>query len=403
MITESIKEKIKDLFENTPDNIGVSFGKKITNGQYTDEIGIVFTIDKKLPIDQIPENEVLPSSIEIDGVVYPTDVFEVGEIRPLTCPQNVIDNCYGWQNIAPGNRGNIRPIKGGISITATNTLGSVGTMGFLAVDVESKAIVGVTNNHVAIGDAFMTNQRDTSGVLENERGSIVFQPGESSVPSSTFKIGEVIRYVPIYTGSANQVDGALLYISSSVDSTSESFKQFGLSYTSPIPFASTAEINNLLSTNPPLCSSGRTTGPKEGSPCGLVMSAINVSTFVQPFKLQGQNKVVPFNDCISFTRIDPDCPFPIFPGDSGSALIANFSGVWKIIGLVFAGGNNIGIACRIDNVAAQLGIEEWDGTAKNHATSVVYKSNPGTSNSPYINCGNKYYQIGLEYAVANPC
>jgi len=406
MITDSIKEKIKELFNNTPDNVGVSFGKKITNGKYTDEIGIVFTIDKKLPLDQIPENEVLPSSIEIDGTVYSTDVFEVGKIIPLACSQSIIDNCYNWFNTAPGNRGNIRPLKGGVSITSDKNLGSVGTMGFIAVDTDSQALVGVTNNHVVIGDAFMTSQRSISGlnpVLENEKGDRVYQPGESPIPSQTFKIGEVIRYVPIYTGSANQVDGALLYISSSVDSISESYKQFGLSYTSSLPFASTAEIDNLLSTNPPLCSSGRTTGPKEGSPCGLIMSAINVSTYVQPYKLQGNDKVVLFNDCISFTRIDPDCPHPVYPGDSGSALIANFSGVWKIIGLVFAGGNNIGIACRIDNVALQLGIEEWDGTAKNHVTSIAYKSNPSTSNSSYINCGSKYWQIGLEYGVSNPC
>ena len=50
--------------------------------------------------------------------------------------------------------------------------------------------------------------------------------------------------------------------------------------------------------------------------------------------------------------------------DSGSALAAYIDGVWKIIGLCFAGSTYYGMACRIDNVAAQLNISAWDGTTK---------------------------------------
>ena len=47
MSTELIKLKIKELFDNTPENVGVMFGKKVTNGKYTDETSIVFTVEKK--------------------------------------------------------------------------------------------------------------------------------------------------------------------------------------------------------------------------------------------------------------------------------------------------------------------------------------------------------------------
>jgi phosphoribosylformimino-5-aminoimidazole carboxamide ribonucleotide (ProFAR) isomerase len=96
-MNQSIKDKIHELFISTPSDVSVGYGKNITNGEYTGEIGIVFNVEKKKPLNEIPENEILPTSVEIGGVTYITDVFERGKLIPLACSQQVLDNCYGWQ------------------------------------------------------------------------------------------------------------------------------------------------------------------------------------------------------------------------------------------------------------------------------------------------------------------
>ena len=366
MLTESIKQKIQELFDSTPDNIGVSYGRKISNGEFTGEIGITFTVETKLPLGEIPEDQVLPSSVTIDGVDYVTDVVQVGKIQALACDPTTLNNCYGWQTTPPGNRGSIRPLKGGISITSFNKQDAVGTLGFIAVDTVTQALVGVTNNHVVIKDAFYTSDRNINGIIENEMSDNVYQPGEIYPPSPSAKIGEVLRYVPMNLSGNNKVDGALFSVASGDISNTESIKQYGLSYTAAMPFASTAEINGLLTTNPSVYSSGRTTGAKGEGLCTLVISQIGYTTIVGGYKLQGALQNVTFTDCIVFTRTNPDCSYPVYPGDSGSALIASFGGTWKIIGLVFAGSEFEGVACRIDEVASQLGIEAWNGSAKNY-------------------------------------
>ena len=92
------------------------------------------------------------------------------------------------------------------------------------------------------------------------------------------------------------------------------------------------------------------------------------------------------------------------------ALIADFSGVRKIIGLVFAAGAVCGIfyygyACRIDRVAAELGIEAWDGTAKGYVdpASITYKTTFNGSSNKILNCGGtNYWQVGLT-TLNTPC
>lgn len=405
MLTESIKQKIQELFDSTPDNVGVSFGKKRTDGEFTGEIGITFSVETKLPLEQIPADEVLPSSVTIDGVEYVTDVVQVGKIQPLACDPTTLANCYGWQTVPPINRLTTRPLKGGISLTSFNNVDHVGTLGFIAVDTATQALVGVTNNHVVVKDAFYTSSRNLNGVIENELSDSVYQNGENGSPQPTLKIGEVLRYVPMDPLGANQVDGALVSVDSADISLTESFKQVGLSYSLAMPFASTAEINALLSTNPSIYSSGRTSGAKGEASCPLVISSIGYTVYVGPYNLQGVDQNALYTNCISFTRSNVDCLYPIAPGDSGSALIANFGGTWKIIGLVFAGSDYLGLASRIDEVVSQLGIEAWDGTTKNYVdlSTKTYKTTSNGSSNKTLSCsGSTYWQVGLTN-TSSPC
>ena len=423
MLTEPIKQKIKDLFDSTPDYVGVGWGNKISDNQHTGERSIVFNVTKKLPLSEIPEEEYLPSTVEIDGVTYKTDVIEVGEITAFACPTTTLNSCYSWStpfdyngvvygtNTPPANRGVIRPMQGGISITSQKQLGTVGTLGFLAVDNEKNALVGVTNNHVVIGDAFFTIYRTLTN--SNEYQDQYYQSGEGGFQGNpNYVVGEVVRYVPINPApSLNTVDGALVTIDPSKVTNAESYKLYGTSITTPMPFATTAEINQLVNTNPPLASSGRTSGVKQGSPCGLKILQVGGSTSVAGYKLQGVTQTVSFSNVITFIRNSPDqttiaeCPYPIYPGDSGSALAAFIGGVWKIVGLCFAGSTYYGMANRIDEVAAQLNISAWDGTTKNYfnTDSRQYKTTPGGSSNKTLTCtSNIYWQVGTT-SDTNPC
>ena len=402
-MNENIKNKIQELFDSTPEGVGVMFGNKIRNGEYTGEPSIVFTVEKKLPLSEIPSDQILPSSVEIDGVTYSTDVFESGVIETFACPSSVTSGCYSWQTITPGNRATVRPIKGGVSLTSQNTQGSVGTLGFLAVDTATGGLVGVTNNHVVIADAYYTSQRTLPGLVQNETNDSAYQTGDIQPSSSSLKIGEVVRYVPISTPpSYNQVDGALVSIDQSVMSNSESYKQFGLSGTSVMPFATTAEIDALVG-NVNVSSSGRSSGVKQGSLCGLSIQGVSYVTGVSGYKKQGNPTVAYFNNCISFTRVYPDCLYPIYPGDSGSGLIANIGGVDKIVGLCFAGSSTLGIAARIDEVVSQLGIESWSGSTPNFIdlSSKKLVTTAGLSSEKTITCsGQTLWQVGLINSIS---
>jgi len=319
-------------------------------------------------------------------------ILATGEISSFICSATCYkgENPWVWNNILnaatfqnPSNRQTQRPLKGGISITSTShstpfaNAGGSGTMGLVCQDSASNALVGLTNNHVVIKDPFYTNQRtyvnpqneydlvDSSNTIEPD---FIYQTGESQPvnPSGPNKIGRVLRYVPLYTSAStaanstkiNNSDAAIfsLACTSSTGATiidfTSSFQQLGLTYTSSMPFASTAEINNLLNTNPELYSSGRTTGPK-GSPgtlCPLRIFSVGVNSYV-PYNLQGTQTLAFMQDLIAFVKPDNSasyspptlgasvavCPYPAWAGDSGSTLIANIGGTWKIVGLVFAG------------------------------------------------------------------
>lgn len=411
MLTKEIKNLISDLYQATPDNIGVGFGYKIIGDQQTDQESIVFLVPKKIPLSELKEEEILPNTtFNLGNRTIVTDVIEVGEIVPFACNPA----CYTWQTVPPPNRQFIRPVQGGISLTSKTKTGSVGTLGAIVVDTETNALVGLTNNHVVIRDAFYTDQRNPLGPIENEYDIIdggvrdpdlAYQPGEFGA-NPAYIIGQVIRYVPIYSdGTPSKVDGALVSVDCDpVTDPTESFKQFGIDYATPMPFATTAEIDNLMATNPMLRSSGRTTGAKDGPPCPLRTFAIGVSVPVGPYPKQGVPVTVPFTELIQFVRPENDpnlatvCQYPIYPGDSGSVLIADFGGTYKIIGLNFAGSEYYGFACRIDNVATELGVKAWDGLPKPVVDNdtIDYITVNGSNDVKTQVCdGKTYWQVGL--------
>ena len=258
---------------STPNVNSISYGYKFVGKEQTDELCIMYGVEQKKPRHELSALEMLPSEITIGEEVLRTDVYEVSKAELIAC------NPYCGQVAGPNsadNRAFTRPLKGGLSITSTNKVSSVGTMGFIAVHAETQTLVGVTNNHVTIQDAFFTSEQNLAGVIQNEYSPVdyIYQNGESGVipTDPAYTIGQSLRYVPIVkqaTGT-NYVDGAIFSLEAADVDIDTSYQQAGVSdYTDPLPFASTSEIDNLLTSNPMLYSSGRTTGPKGGATCAL--------------------------------------------------------------------------------------------------------------------------------------
>lgn len=417
MDQDTINELTKHYLSNTSANIvGVGYAKKTVGGKLTDEDAIVFTVKNKKPLEEIPENEILPSKIQVGDRLLPTDV-EQGVYRMVqSCPSDF----YTWQNPStpPGNRNQFRPLQGGVSVTNyTNLSNYVGTLGFLAVDTQTDSLVGVSNNHVLVKNAFLASERQVIGVHTSIYNNFVTQPNDGSNRGLQNSIGLVKRYVPI-SGSPefNTVDAALTTINESDINYSESYKQFGMTgWPHPLEFASTSEINSLLANGNNLFSSGRTTGPKGEGSMKLLPDASTFTVSIE-YNNQGTEEEIYFSDCLRFkasastTPSGSVCSYPINGGDSGSALVADFSGTRKIVGLVFASmsvsaetQNGIewvvvrGLANRIDKVAEQLSISAWTGNS-------VYFSDTGSTQlhtvqglSSDINIellGNTYWQAG---------
>jgi hypothetical protein len=422
----NLNDKIQEIYNSTPEYVhSVSVGNKVKNGIETDDISVVYFVYKKLPLEEIPESEKIPTTIDIDGKTYKTDVIENSGFSAMLCYASNDPKITFLQSRQ-------RPLSGGLEIanffkwieTEPNTFLPIGlgTLGLIAVDNIDNTLVGVSNNHVIILDAFNSSERDPSGEVFNIRDNrdFISEFGSNgfneSIPASvlqcgnnfpnfdTDNIGRQKRYYPFSRTLPNYMDAGLCLIRQEfVDLNSAS--QALLSDTFAMPFATTAEIDSLAvggeNYGAPIFSCGRTTGPK-GDNCPMIVKYTSSNSSVNNYYFQGDTITIPFSDCLQYQFVDGSNA-PASGGDSGSALIANFNGVNKIIGLVFAGTDqttpHYALASRIDRIADFLNISAWDGTAKNFTEDpapIDYIFRPTDDSSPYIDYqGKRYWQAGL--------
>ena len=393
-------EKLKKELNND----SICLGRKIKKGVVTDELSVVFLVDEKKPIESLSQSELIPTRVNLNGRIYKTDVVENVTLQVHPCPPEFNSNCI----FSPvPNKAYIRPIKGGISIRKTTD--GTGTLGFMAKHTETGALVGVTNLHVAMRTHFLASglcQLPPCTFNYNSLVEQIYQPGESSSYETDFyNLGRVMYCHLLTTDTPSEIDCCLVGLKESVVSNSESYKQFGLSFSTPPVFATTSEIDSILTNNIPLAASGRSTGPKEGSLCGLKALFMNYTTRVSGYRKNNDGYIWTkrFVGQVAYTRVYEDCPDPSIPGDSGSAVFGNFGGVWKVVGLNYAGGTlgtgiEVGIFNRIDKVAELMGIEYWDGSPLNFIdlNNVETYQVQGFSPNLTISVGGQtYWQAGL--------
>lgn len=75
----AIRRAYEDELMSKANVVGVGVGFQQQGGERTGELALVVMVKKKVPLEQLAPEDVIPSSLE--GV--PVDVQEVGEIRAL--------------------------------------------------------------------------------------------------------------------------------------------------------------------------------------------------------------------------------------------------------------------------------------------------------------------------------
>ncbi len=410
-LTDSIKEQINDLFQaNQHAGVhSVGLGYKFKNGERTDEIGIVFNVSEKKSESDLPKDHILPSSLVVDGNLVKTDVIQSEKIKLAYCYSGSDPNLTQLQDPGPG--GGPFQMRGGIQIYQFPTSWSInpinaliGTLGFFVTDNENGRIVGVTNSHVSVYKREIASEatqaaNNTAEPVQWIVNNQYYIPTATVAPGNNLCCDRINRYVPILAKPAiNYVDGCLLipnpeYIT---NNSYQMIQPIGESnYPPSMPFATTAEINNLLTTNGAnlgrVYSTGRTTGPKGwgSGDCRIFVSQVGVAAdtgnlFYDQIFVQTANNTS-----------------PITGGDSGSCVTADINGTIKIIGLMFAansGANSIGALNRIDRVASELNISPFTTPIN---TSLPIPSLKSMDLATYgasktiQHGGQTYYQVGL--------
>ena len=76
---KQVKAHYEKMLLKMANVVGVGIGFKQKNNNWTDQLAIIVNVRQKKALADLPTGDVIPS--ELDGI--PTDVQEVGEIKPL--------------------------------------------------------------------------------------------------------------------------------------------------------------------------------------------------------------------------------------------------------------------------------------------------------------------------------
>lgn len=447
----NISNSIENLFlnKNSENIIAIGFGKKYVNNIKTDTNSIVFYVENKLPLNQIPENEIIPSEINLENTSYITDVMESSK-------PEFIAGCYSSSNDPDilKLQTNTLPLKGGQELIVfpenfTTNNYTYCTLGCLCVDDTDNKFVGITCAHAVVSRLQIATNRNLTtentnpyNIYEknlvynstNYRPSVGIWGNKTNTNMPDIIISDYIkRYSNLSTEKTNYTDVAILSIGNAQYDTAnlinmDSHKIYVPSgqaeYSTPIEFATTEELDNLIQDNPIVYSTGRTTGPKgyfensvdyttnTGFFCRMYIESIKNTTAITL-----KNTSYYFGDSIVFGYADDpaDETNPVSLGDSGSVLIAEYpGGVRKILGVVFARAGKWGYANRIDKIVEELDIRRWDWTESTDPTElssrlqlaspdVIKKpiNDPASSQAKTIINNKTYYQSGFSKTDIN--
>lgn len=305
--------------------IACGVGYKVTDYGVTDELAIVASVVRKLPVAQLAESELVPR--QLDGVK--TDVIETGEFQAF---QTARDR---WRPLIPP----------GVSVGHLNA--TAGTFGCLVrrgneTYILSNNHVLANANHCKIGDPILQPGRHDGGVPQDRVGTLAdfvpldfgSDPSDCSFSTITEKAFNFLatifhsqhRMMAFQeTPGSNRVDAALARLDN--------------------PAATTADIIGIgrprgqrrANLGTQVKKSGRTTGYTEGRIIQIDVTS-QVAIGPREARFEGQYMTTPMSE----------------PGDSGAAVLDKQN---YVIGLLFAGSDAATLINPIQAVLQALRIQ----------------------------------------------
>lgn len=134
--------------------VGVGVGKRVKNGRVEDPEAVIVLVEKKVPLSELSEQDMIPAVVERLGDKVKTDVVEIGHV--------VAEQYFGAQT-STSNKNRERPIVGGVSCGHYDvTAGTVGCF----VERDGNVYI-LSNNHVI------------ANVNDCQVGDPIIQPGNA--------------------------------------------------------------------------------------------------------------------------------------------------------------------------------------------------------------------------------
>lgn len=297
-----LKKYVKTL--KSKENVrGCGIGEKKIKGVSQNYLSLVVFVDKKLPLAQLKDEDIVPDHIE--GIE--TDVVETGEVRVQMSPQE-----------------KHRPFFGGISCGHPTI--TAGTVGVPALKAGDKTIL-LSNAHVIA----------PHWSADISEGDSILQPGPADGGVEGDKVAELLDWKEIKfdDNEENEIDAAIAECTDEVD-------------TYVIKIGNYLSLAEEPETGINVIKHGRTTGYTEGE-----ITATDVEVDVN----FGDDKVATFVDQMVIESIT-DGSFSD-GGDSGSVIFIGTKDepTSEMIGLLFAGNDSYTLANDINKVFSEFDLE----------------------------------------------
>lgn len=296
--TAKVKREFAETLRLFPNVTGVGVGYRIRNNETTDEVCIRVYVSRKLPLDRLRAEDVIPRSV--GGVAVDVIEAEFVPFAALTLQERAGEQLGVQAGISIG----------GLRVTA-------GTLGAVVSDAAGRDVV-LSNWHVLCGS------------LNARPGERILQPGlyDYGTVGDTFARLKAFALTARLDAACAVMDGHRF----------QSAEHAGLGRR-PLGM-----VGPTLGTH--VVKSGRTTGVTNGR-----IADIDADVFVTDYPggygdFNGQIIVEPFDRSVPFSR----------PGDSGSVVLAVNGAA---VGLLFAGSVEAGrtILNPISDVAIALGLD----------------------------------------------
>ena len=283
--------------------IGIGIGPKIVGNSVEAQEAVRVYVRVKIPRTELTANDVIPPNFGN----LPTDVIEIGDVTAFPVTKT-------WDRQKRN-----RPTSCGVSVGHPNI--TAGTLGCLVEKNNDTYIL--SNNHV-LADC---NQAAF--------GDKIIQPGKADSGSSPSEdIATLSDWKPLdFTGNPNDIDAAIAKLDD-VATVEQEIIDIG----SPLKITASAALYQSVRKH------GRTTGHTVG-----VITDLSVDIWVS----YGVNGRAWFENQLGITGIYGQ----MFSqgGDSGSLIVDAVT--LNPVGLLFAGGNGITFANRIDDVLSHFNVQ----------------------------------------------